>query len=611
MMTLIRRALGSLVLVACRAAEPPMAAPNDNATPAGTAADGRLAVALEARPARWYPAAEGGPALEIAAFGEVGGPPSVPGPLIRAAVGTEVSVSLVNRLPDTLRVTGLIDPLTSDTLIVAPGATGMARFRAHRPGLYGYVGLTRRGARVESRGVGEQLVGVIAIDSAGAPPDRIFAITAWSGPVIPASGDSAFLIPVNGKIWPHTERLRLAVGDSAHWRVINFASSSHPMHLHGAYFRVDARGVWTGDTAYAAADRRLTVTEVLYMRETMTIAWSPSRPGNWLFHCHDAFHVAHTQESDLPTAAALWSAQLHHGTTPPPAGTPHQPGTGTAHGMAGLVLGIEVAGPAPSGRSGAERRLDLTVQERPGVFGDTAGIGFVLARPGTVPPDSIEIPGPALVVRRDEPTAITVHNRLGYATSVHWHGLELESFYDGVAGWSGTAARLAPSIAPGDSFVARFTPPRAGTFIYHSHFSEVRPFAAGRFGPLIVLEPGERWDPDRDRVVIFAVAGIGDSALVVAHQGGRPLRAGVPYRFRFINITPADDVTLELWQGGQPLSWRVVAKDGADRPGQQPAPARLRFGPGETTDVEFAPGRGAVVMKVRSFNDFESVIAVR
>ena len=132
------------------------------------------------------------------------------------------------------------------------------------------------------------------------------------------------------------------------------------------------------------------------------------------------------------------------------------------------------------------------------------------------------------MLRRGEPTAVTVHNRLDAATSVHWHGLELESFYDGVAGWSGTAARLAPSIAPGDSCVARFTPPRAGTFIFHSHASEVRQLSLGLFGPLIVLEPGVRWDPDRDRVVVnYSALGTRRSALGTRRRGGASAGEGL------------------------------------------------------------------------------------
>ena len=70
------------------------------------------------------------------------------------------------------------------------------------------------------------------------------------------------------------------------------------------------------------------------------------------------------------------------------------------------------------------------------------------------------IPGPTLVLRRGEPVEITLVNRLTEATAIHWHGMELDSYYDGVHGWSGLGTRITPIIKPGDTFVVRFTPPR-------------------------------------------------------------------------------------------------------------------------------------------------------
>ena len=80
------------------------------------------------------------------------------------------------------------------------------------------------------------------------------------------------------------------------------------------------------------------------------------------------------------------------------------------------------------------------------------------------------------------PVSITVVNSTPEPTAVHWHGIELESYFDGVAGFSGNASRASPIIAPADSFEARFTPPRAGTFIYHTHIDELRQQPAGMAG---------------------------------------------------------------------------------------------------------------------------------
>jgi hypothetical protein len=61
-------------------------------------------------------------------------------------------------------------------------------------------------------------------------------------------------------------------------------------------------------------------------------------------------------------------------------------------------------------------------------------MGYVLAEDGTAPAsDSVDIPGRPLVLTRGEATAVTVVNRLREPTAVHWHGLELESYSDGMA----------------------------------------------------------------------------------------------------------------------------------------------------------------------------------
>ncbi len=41
---------------------------------------------------------------------------------------------------------------------------------------------------------------------------------------------------------------------------------------------------------------------------------------------------------------------------------------------------------------------------------------------------------------------------------------------------------------PGDSFVAEFVPPRAGTFIYHTHANEQLQMGSGLYGALVVVD---------------------------------------------------------------------------------------------------------------------------
>ena len=164
--------------------------------------------------------------------------------------------------------------------------------------------------------------------------------------------------------------------------------------------------------------------------------------------------------------------------------------------MNGLVLGVTVGGrPAPTSAWRPAQRFRLFVQSD-SVSGDRdRRFSYVLQRGAEPKRDSVEYPGPVLVLTRGRPTSIEVVNRTQEATSVHWHGIEVESYYDGVAGWSGTPGRTAPAIKPGQSFEARLTPRRAGTFMYHTHLDDIRQQYGGLVGALVVLEPGHQWDP--------------------------------------------------------------------------------------------------------------------
>jgi FtsP/CotA-like multicopper oxidase with cupredoxin domain len=280
--------------------------------------------------------------------------------------------------------------------------------------------------------------------------------------------------------------------------------------------------------------------------------------------------------------------------------------------MAGLVLGIHVltSGVVPALKEPDEhlRRLRLVAQLKPGRYGNEPGFAFALqegSRPAAE--DSGRIPGPPIVLTRGQPVEVTVVNKLLEPTSVHWHAMELESYYDGIVGWSGTPGHIAPMILPGDSFVARFTPPRAGTFIYHTHIDDIRQLSSGLYGPIIVLEPGHSLDPETDRVMLLSVKGPNDNTPLLLNGDEAPgpieLKLGVTYRFRFINITPHDPrISVSLLAGSALVSWRAIAKDGADLPASQATerPARQTVSVGETYDFEFQP-RSAAELRLEIF----------
>src|SRR5258708_18693985 len=80
---------------------------NSNQTPAGRFTEGQLTIRLEAAVGEWYPEENDGPALKVAAFREEGGGLSTPGPLLRVPEGTQIHVSVHNRLDQLLTLHGL------------------------------------------------------------------------------------------------------------------------------------------------------------------------------------------------------------------------------------------------------------------------------------------------------------------------------------------------------------------------------------------------------------------------------------------------------------------------------------------------------------------------
>jgi FtsP/CotA-like multicopper oxidase with cupredoxin domain len=214
--------------------------------------------------------------------------------------------------------------------------------------------------------------------------------------------------------------------------------------------------------------------------------------------------------------------------------------------------------------------------------------------------DTLSRMGPPIIVNVGEPVSVMIVNTTAYPTSVHWHGLELESYFDGIAGLSGTAGKLAPAVAPRDSFEARFTPPRPGTFIYHSHVDEMRQQPMGLLGALVVLAPGERYDPSTDLLAVISTPVDSlDEARGVAINGSMTpaptdLKVGKSYRLRVINITIArPGLRVSLRQDSSLVRWKVVARDGAqlpvDRQIEEPAARTVTIG--QTVDVELKPER--------------------
>jgi FtsP/CotA-like multicopper oxidase with cupredoxin domain len=586
----------------------PVLSPNPNTAPAGSVRDGVLTIDLDATVARWH--RDGGaPSVKVAdAFAERGRGPTVPGPLVRVPAGTEVRFRVHNSLTRPITFFVPTSIVTDDSVVVASGATREIRARPSRPGnfIYRATDGTRSAAQMRVAGA---MAGAFVVDSAGLPRssrDRIFMILMVPDSALVAAAASENLIPsraghfaftINGRSWPHTERIFTTVGDTLRWRVINGTFDVHPMHLHGFYYTVNKfEGRFAAANGQNIPDRRV-VTERMEPFSAMSMTWVPERPGNWLFHCHFAFHL-------IPQAGAA-------------DGVDHE--NHALSGMNGLAMGIQVK-PRGDERVVAQssyRHLRLTAVRDAGFPDSAPSMRFVLEDGQR----RIEARGmsPTLYLTRNEPVRITVVNAIGEPTSVHWHGMELESYNDGVAGWSGTPEHLSPAIAPGDSFVALFTPPRSGTFMYHSHVNDTRQQPAGLVGAMIVRDRPEAARDDDHEFLLkgwrarpnlpgpLEVNGQLNPDTVVFHVGR-------PERLRFmglpsfaanatVTLTTRHDSVFQSLNDTAVVRWKPVAKDGADLPerARAPRPARQIISMGETYDFEYTAVRpGILRIEVRA-----------
>lgn len=581
----------------------PVVMANDNRTAAGEVKNGVLTVHLELRQGRWYPEDEKGQYRDVYAFAEAGHEPQSSGPLIRVSQGTQIHATIRNTLPVAAKIYGLHRHPgdAKDWSRLAPGEARELQFLAGEAGTYLYWATTSDKSLEQRDGAETLLSGAFVVDAPGtAPDDRVLVIGIWTKGG-PGSNDSEELLSINGKSWPYTERLSYKIGETTHWRVLNPTWSDHAMHLHGFYFKVDGVGDGEHYERYSEDQRRLAVTEHVDSGHVFEMTWMPARVGNWLFHCHMVTHIS-------------------------PPGTPGageaQPATYTsAHdhsaGMSGLVIGITVAPgvtspPIPAAATAA-RKLQLVISENPAkipLYNLEVNDPLKPTAPDKSKPSSLL--GPPIFLTRGETTEIEVKNQSSSPTVIHWHGMELESYYDGVAGWTGSGQQTTPPVAPGNSFIARMTPPRAGTFIYHTHWHDNAQLLNGLYGPLIVLEPGQSYDPEHDRTFVFGAcryAPFGYLLLVNGHPqpDAVELHTSTRYRLRLINITDdAADLRVRLMNKGVPVQWKVIAKDGADLP-----PAQLRstaadmgIAVGETYDVEYqadTPGLADLEIRQPSF----------
>jgi manganese oxidase len=583
---------------------------NDNRKSAGELINGVLYLKLETRTGSWYPESHDGEPLQVYAFAEAGKPLQIPGPLIRVPEGTIINAEIHNTIsgsPLVLRGFYSRPGNAGDSVRIASGEIYKVQFKTGKAGTYFYWASADTLKEIYS-GLrlpyfhDSQLFGAFIVDPPNTKPDpleRIFMVGLWNDTLNRDITYDREVLSINGLIWPYTERLTYEKDKPVRWRVINVSNQEHPMHLHGFYYTLNSRGNADIDTIFKVKDRFLSITEYLKPHQTATMTWTPEREGNWLFHCHTLFHIM--AGSFLRKIPEMTEEEMNDVTT-------HAEKT-----MGGLIMGITVLPDKKEkeqvpDKKIKERELTLIVQEKKNYYDTLTGKGFVL-REGNVSSDiNASIPGPPIILERGKPVTIKIINRLKESTTIHWHGLEIESYFDGVAGWGNRGKELAPLVMPGDSFIVHMTPPRAGTFMYHTHMHSFQLFE-GMYGAFIVTEPEVKYDSVTNKIFLFSQAT--DGKLFIngkQDQESLTLKQGEKYRFRIINITPGvPELTVSLLQNKKPVNWRLLAKDGADLAVQLQViklANNQSVSIGQTTDFEFNPRKaGNYLFAAKDYRD--------
>ncbi len=214
------------------------------------------------------------------------------------------------------------------------------------------------------------------------------------------------------------------------------------------------------------------------------------------------------------------------------------------------------------------------------------------------------VPGPLIRLTAGERVRFIVENRLAEATSVHWHGLQIDNAQDGAA------YVTQPPIQPGETFLYEWTVPNTpGTFFYHSHFQPDRQQALGLYGLLLIEGAGAVKEDVVDVPIMLGEWKVTPEGTLPAME----LEGMLPNFFTIngksypetetINVKVGQKVRLRLVGSGQfihPMHlhgqpFQIVATDG------NPVPEAARLmkdtvlvGPGERYDLEFvarAPGK--------------------
>lgn len=203
----------------------------------------------------------------------------IPGPLIRVSLGDRVRIVLNNRLEEStaMHFHGLMVPNDQDGVpgitqpLVKPGESFTYEFTVQNAGSHMYHSHMNGAVQIPAG-----LLGAFIVNEPDPP--------GVAGDVLMVLNDGPLGYTINGKGFPATQPIVLALGDRVRIRYMNEGLQIHPMHLHGLVQTVISRDGYPvephqQDTVLVAPGERI---DVLV---------EASQRGIWAFHCHVLSHA--------------------------------------------------------------------------------------------------------------------------------------------------------------------------------------------------------------------------------------------------------------------------------------------------------------------------------
>ncbi|HEX7745034.1 MAG TPA: multicopper oxidase domain-containing protein [Micromonosporaceae bacterium] len=213
---------------------------------------------------------------------------TVPGPILKTAVGDKVRVVVKNELPESTGIHwhGILLPNKEDGVAnltqepIKPGETYTYQFTAERPSV-GWFHSHHDGTKQVANG----LWGMIMMGEMPRPA----GVTVSQSHTIQLQDGGEIGLTFNGKSFPATEPVLAKHGEWIEVHYLNAGQQAHPIHLHGLDQLVVARDGHPVPTPYKVD------TLLIGSGERYTVLIKADRTGSWLWHCHIFSHAEGSQ----------------------------------------------------------------------------------------------------------------------------------------------------------------------------------------------------------------------------------------------------------------------------------------------------------------------------